>query len=117
DYLTNYYIEKGLEYNSAWHVTSIQSMVSREKINITYEEKEINYNASKNWNFSFPNFLKTENFSTTKNPDLGIHIKPTEWRNGFAELTYSMSEVFVKDPIVKTINNHRGKEAKFYYEQ
>src|SRR5690606_22707074 len=26
DYLTNYYIEKGLEYNSAWHVTSIQSM-------------------------------------------------------------------------------------------
>ena len=122
DFLTNYHVEKGQAYTSAWYVNSIVSKTSRDSVSFTYEDRELHYNSAKNWTHTFPNFGQSgspgeEYFTTEANPDLGIHFKSTEWRNGFADLTYSMSEVFVTEPVVKTIDNHRGKKAIFHYNQ
>ncbi|MEM9820153.1 MAG: hypothetical protein AAF985_03745, partial [Bacteroidota bacterium] len=119
DYMTNYYVEKGMTYNSAWHMTSVRSLTSQEQISVYYEDQDLQlqYNDSKNWTYAFPNFdVEGEQFSTIYDPDVGIHFKPTQWVNGFSELTYSMSEVFVTEPIVREINNHRGKKALFTYD-
>ncbi len=122
DYLTNYYVEIGQEYISAWHVTNIHSLISDETVTINYNERQINYNASKNWSHTFPNFnsqvIGGETlFNTDTNNELPFHIRPREWKNGFADLTYSMSEAFVTEPIVRSIYNNRDKEAVFYYDQ
>ncbi|MFK8100866.1 MAG: hypothetical protein AB8G15_00005, partial [Saprospiraceae bacterium] len=118
DYLTNYYVEQGPSYTSAWHATKIESLISREKIDITYLDRNITYNASKNWTHTFPNFGKEGNqFKTKANPDLSILDFRKEWRNGFADLTYSMSEINITEPYINTIDNNRGKTAKFVYGQ
>ena len=119
DYMTNYYVEKGQDYTSAWHVTNIKSEITLEEIDIGYQDVDIHYNASKNWSHTFPNFETTEDasapFETTPNTHLGLHVSPKEWKNGFADITYSMSEVFVTEPLIDSIWNSRGKTAKFYY--
>jgi len=118
DYLTNYHVEEGPTYTSAWHATSIESLISKERIDLEYEEREITYNASKNWTHTFPNFGKEGGrFVTDPNDDLNSHAIPKEWKNGFADLTYSMSEVKVTENYIKTINNNRDKVATFYYEE
>jgi|GEM_PF-4963171 len=44
DYMTNYYVEKDIEYPSAWHATKITSLISKEEIHIEYFNRNIHYN-------------------------------------------------------------------------
>lgn len=123
DFLTNYYIEEAPEYNSAWHVTSVESKITKERVDLEYQERQISYNSQKNWSHTFPNFkLAHRNnqgppatFKTTHNQDLGAHLIKSLWKNGFSDLTYSMSEVRVTEPYVNVITNNRGKRAEFIY--
>ncbi len=118
DYMTNYYVEKGKKYISAWHVSNITSNITKERIDFTYINRTLKYNASKNWSQEFPNFqVQNNNFKTKADSDFGFEFKTTEWKKGFGNLTYSLSEVEVDELLVKTIENKRGKEAVFHYEQ
>ncbi|MEM6966322.1 MAG: hypothetical protein AAF573_16280, partial [Bacteroidota bacterium] len=124
DYLTNYHIENGPNYTSAWHATSVESKISKEKIDVLYKQSnnDIHYNSSKNWSHTFPNFKRTDNsfnsyFKTKGNDDINILDFPTEWKNGFADLTYSITETKVSEPYLESISNNRGKVATYTYGQ
>ena len=122
DFMTNYYIEKGNKYISTWYVRNIKSEITEEEIDFTYVDKKLKYNASKNWSHTFPDFKKTGSgtnmrFETEPDNDFGFEFKTTEWKNGFANLTYSITEVEVDELLVKTIDNNRGKMAEFFYEE
>ncbi len=117
DYMTNYHVELGEEYTSTWHLSKVESKLTKEKITLEYETREITYNNQKNWTHTFPNFMKDGNTNVTKpNSDLtGSVLRKENWKNGFADLTYSVSETTTQKQLLKTINNHRGKKALFIY--
>ncbi len=122
DFITNYHVSKGQEYISAWHLTTVESNMTKERIDLEYEIDSLQYNSNKNWSFSFPNFGANKDsngevnyFETKKNRNLNAHIDPSNWRNGFSNLNYTVSESFVKEPRIKSIRNNRETRVEFSY--
>lgn len=117
DFLTNYHISEGPEHISTWHVSSVKSEVTAEKVDFTYTRSNITYNAQKNWTHNFPNFKAAGGQMVTQsNPDLNsVFFRKEMWKNGFSDLTYSISEATINKPFLRTILNNRGKSAHFEY--
>jgi len=91
DFLTNYHINEGPEHISTWHVSNVKSKITAEEIDFNYRRTEANSNLR-------PMLLRKE-----------------IWKNGFADLTYSISEATINKPFLTSISNNRGKTAHFEY--
>ncbi len=117
DFLTNYHINEGPEHISTWHVSNVKSKITAEEVDFSYTHSEITYNAQKNWTHCFPNFSPQGEFMVTEgNSNLNpVFLRKEIWKNGFADLTYSISEATINKPFLESISNNRGKSAHFEY--
>lgn len=121
-YNRNYKIMQAPEFTSAWHLVKVKSLLTLEEVELSYENRNINYYSDKSYSHSFPNFdvdgndlLKTS-FNTELNPF--TELLKTKWKNGRAEFAYSVTQTNLQRwhlTSIQNINLARGETIHFDY--
>ena len=119
-YENNYKISEGPSYASAWHLTEVTSLLSKEKISLTYNKRDkLHYYANKSFTHTLPNFeLSGSKFKAAKEGDLfnPTHTKKTKWQNGRAEFAMRSTETSLQRWDIAHVENQRGERVDFLYD-
>ena len=117
-YERNYKITQSPTYTSAWHLISVESKLTLDKIDLKYEAKTISYYADKSYSHTFPNFgiANGSALSTFGNTELNdVHPSTTKWENGRAEFAYSVTQSSLTRWDLTTMDNNRGEMLSLTY--
>ncbi|MEM9820311.1 MAG: RHS repeat-associated core domain-containing protein [Bacteroidota bacterium] len=120
-YERNYRVMESPAYTSTWHLTSVKSLISQERVRLSYDRKEnLSYYSDKSYTHTLPNFGVNAqgNLTTQSNGDLHpIHLSTSRWLSGRAEFAYNATETTIDRWDLTKIATGRGEEVTFHYKE